>query len=55
MAKMRALMEGSGADTTEQFMISEGAETTENTAPLIKYGTRTSFAETVDITVGGDN
>ena len=39
MARMRAMMEGDGADTTEQFFTTDGNETTENTVPLVRYGT----------------
>ena len=55
MARMRALLEADGAQTTEQFVTTEGHESTTNSVPLIKNGTRTSFAETVELTVGGDN
>ena len=55
MARMRALLEADGAQTTEQYVTTEGRESTVNSAPLIKNGTRASFAETVELTVGGDN
>ena len=55
MARMRALLEADGAQTTEQLLTTEGRESTVNSNPLLKYGTRSSFAETVELTVSGDN
>ena len=55
MARMRALLEADGAQTTEQYVTTEERESTANSAPHLKNGTRTSFAETVELTVGGDN
>ena len=33
MAKMRALLEADGAQTTEQFLTTDGRESTVNTVP----------------------
>ena len=55
MARMRALLEADGAQTTEQYVTTEERESTVNSAPHLKNGSRTSFAETVELTVGGDN
>lgn len=39
MAKMRALLEADGAQTTEEYLTTEGRDSTVKTVPLMKYAT----------------